>query len=230
MSFIVGLLGTASTYKSQLTLAFIIGLVILGFYWFYTYTIEPTTTPVKGLPQLPGSIAIWGNLKQLGSDHPTALQQLSLKYKFPVFQCLFGIQRIVFVNSFDSAMEWFIKNQTALIDRPLFYTFHKLVSTSQGLTIGTSPWDETCKKRRLNVQRYMTTPAIKERANLIDVESYSMLRDLYSFTKSNGPVYPYKYTQRLALNFTTMLSYATRFDDIDTPLLGEILDMVKTIT
>ena len=28
--------------------------------------------------------------------------------------------------------EWIVKNATATIDRPLFYTFHNVVSTSQG--------------------------------------------------------------------------------------------------
>ncbi|OBA15351.1 uncharacterized protein OGAPODRAFT_50557 [Ogataea polymorpha] len=198
--------------------------------WFYLYTIKPTTKFINGLPYLPSPSLLFGNLGQLGNDHPTNLQELSLKYRMPVFQCLFGNQRIIFVNSYSAAMDWFVKNQTCLIDRPLLYTFHKLVSTSQGLTIGTSPWNDTCKKRRLNVQRYMTTPAIQERASLYDVESYSLLRDLYQDTSNGESAYPYIYTQRLALNLTTMLCYATRFDNIRTKLLKEILEIVKTIS
>lgn len=196
--------------------------------WFYDFTIKASTPKIEGIPEIKGSSALYGVLKNLADDHPTKIQELSLKNGTPVFQCLMGTQRVVFINSYEAATEWFIKNQTALIDRPLFYTFHKL-SSSQGLTIGTSPWDEVCKKRRLNVQRYMTTPAIKERAVLIDLEGYSLLKDLYRDSQAEY-IYPYKYTQRLALNFTTMLSYATRFNDIDTPLLGEILGIVKIIS
>ncbi|KAG0678934.1 hypothetical protein C6P40_001454 [Pichia californica] len=203
--------------------------IVGGIFWFYNFTIKTNQPKFPGIPEIKGNSIIYGILKNLKDDHPTNLQKLALKNNTPVFQCLMGTQRIIFINSYSQANEWFIKNQTALIDRPLFYTFHKLVSTSQGLTIGTSPWDETCKKRRLNVQRYMTTPAIKERAGLIDTEGYSLLKDLYRDSK-NEFIYPYKYTQRLALNFTTMLSYATRFDKIDTPLLGEILDLVKIIS
>lgn len=203
----------------------VVGLSI----WFYTFSLKPLQPPIDGIPKVESDSSVYGILTKLDKDHPTNIQNLSLKNNLPVFQCLMGNQRIIFVNSYETAVEWFIKNQTALIDRPLFYTFHKLVSTSQGLTIGTSPWDETCKKRRLNVQRYMTTPAIKERAVLIDLEGLSLLKDLYRDSQ-DGYIYPYKYTQRLALNFTTMLSYATRFDDINTPLLDEILDMVKIIS
>lgn len=203
--------------------------VLLVIIWFYHFTIKPASPAIPGIPEVKGNSFIYGILSLLGGDHPTKLHQISLKKNIPVFQCLMGTQRVIFVNSYNAANEWFLKNQTALIDRPLFYTFHKLVSTSQGLTIGTSPWNETCKKRRLNVQRYMTVPAIKERAVLIDLECYSLLKDLY-FDSHSKFIYPYKYTQRLALNFTTMLSYATRFDNINTPLLGEILDMVKLIS
>lgn len=139
-----------------------------------------------------------------------------------------GSQRVIFVNLFDAANKWFIKTQSTLIDRLLFYTFHKLVSTSHGLTIGSSSWKETCKKRRLNVQRYIITSAIRERAGLINLESYSSLRDFYGF--HGKYICPYKYTPRLALNFAEMLYYATKFDNIETPLLEEILEMVKLIS
>lgn len=195
--------------------------------WLYTYAIKPSSPKIEGLDELPGGIPFWGNLKQLGDDHPTNLQRLSLKYNMPAFQCLFGNQRMVVLNSFDCARDWFIKNQAALIDRPVFYTFHK-VSQSQGLTIGTSPWNDTCKRRRLNVQRYMTSPAIQKLASLLDLESFSLIRDI-SRDKSTY-IYPYRYTQRLALNFTTMLSYATRFDDINNEFLTEILNVVKVIS
>ncbi|KAH3671159.1 hypothetical protein OGAPHI_000870 [Ogataea philodendri] len=209
---------------------FLVELLIGGFVlYLYLFNIRPATPKIRNLPELPGWRPFWGHLKQLGSDHSTKLQQLSIKHNIPVFQCLFGNQRIIFINSYEAANEWFIKNQSVLKDRPVFYTFHKLVSTSQGLTIGTSPWNDECKRRRLNVQRYMTTPAIQERAGLIDVEVYSLLRDMYRDTQVES-CYPYPYTQRLALNFTTMLCYATRFDDIKNSLLEQILSIVRVIS
>ena len=38
-----------------------------------------------------------------------------------------------------------IGNQSAVIDRPTLYTFHGVISSTQGFTIGSSPWDESCK-------------------------------------------------------------------------------------
>ena len=33
----------------------------------------------------------------------------------------------------------------AVIDRPTLYTFHGVISSTQGFTIGSSPWDDSCK-------------------------------------------------------------------------------------
>lgn len=38
-----------------------------------------------------------------------------------------------------------IGHQSALIDRPKLYTFHGVISSTQGFTIGSSPWDDSCK-------------------------------------------------------------------------------------
>lgn len=57
------------------------------------------------------------------------------------YECewLMPAQRIVFANSFDSVRQLWIKDQSALVSRPTFHTFHSVVSSSQGFTIGTSP-------------------------------------------------------------------------------------------
>lgn len=39
-------------------------------------------------------------------------------------------------------------HQSALIDRPTLYTFHGIISSTKGFTIGSSPWDASCKNKR----------------------------------------------------------------------------------
>jgi len=51
---------------------------------------------------------------------------------------LTGRKRIVFANTFDSVKHLWITNQSALISRPTLHTFHSVVSTSQGFTIGSN--------------------------------------------------------------------------------------------
>ena len=49
------------------------------------------------------------------------------------------------INSFDDCKRMLIGHQSAVIDRPTLYTFHGVISSTQGFTIGSSPWDESCK-------------------------------------------------------------------------------------
>jgi phenylacetate 2-hydroxylase len=101
---------------------------------------------IHGLPEASGW-PIFGSLFQLEENHYAAFLQMAKKLG-PVFQVRLGNRRIVVANSYDSIKELWTKNQSSLISRPTLHTYHTVVSSSQGFTIGTSPWDESCKQRR----------------------------------------------------------------------------------
>ena len=65
----------------------------------------------------------------------------------PVFQVQLGNTTVVVINSAAAAKTLLIGQSAAFNSRPEFYVLHKVVS-SQAFSIGTSPWDESCKKRR----------------------------------------------------------------------------------
>lgn len=65
-----------------------------------------------------------------------------------MFQIRLGNTRAVVVNSFEDCKKMMLGHQSALIDRPTLYTFHGVISSTQGFTIGSSPWDESCKVDR----------------------------------------------------------------------------------
>lgn len=87
---------------------------------------------VQGIPEIPGGKLLAGHLPQLGNDHATTAASWSAKYEWPVFQFRMGRRRAIMINSFESAREWLVKNQSATIDRPWFYTFHGVVSKTSG--------------------------------------------------------------------------------------------------
>lgn len=89
---------------------------------------------ITGIPEPGGAVAFYGHLnsKALGSDHPTALQEYSVKNGWPLVQVRFGQRRVVVLNTFAAAQHFIIRNAGATIDRPLFWTFHKFVSNTQG--------------------------------------------------------------------------------------------------
>ncbi|OJD29614.1 cytochrome p450 [Diplodia corticola] len=231
---------------TTLLLAFVV-LLPLGLYALYTHLAFSTNTPyIRGLPEPPGAVPFFGHLPLLGGDHPTRFQKWSVENGWAVLQARLGRRRVVVLNTF-AAAEWFMKkNAAATIDRPVFETFHGVVSGSQGATIGTSPWDASCKRKRTAVGAFMTRPAIqRSAAPLFDLEIHGLitaLLDAASAPSSTSPssspsdlslpteVDPRPLLLRATLNFTTLLCYASRFASPADPLLADILATAHAVS
>ena len=186
---------------------------------------------ISGIPEAPGAVPFYGHLKVLAQDHPTRFQRWGNENNWPILQARMGNRRVVVLNTFEAADEWIVKNAFATVDRPLFYTFHKIVSSTQGMTIGTSPWDESCKRRRTAVGIYMTRPAIQRNAPVLDEETFALAHDMYKASKRGTvEIDPAIFFKREALNLSLALCYGTRIDSIDSPLLREILSVVQNVS
>ncbi|KAH6887456.1 cytochrome P450 [Thelonectria olida] len=185
---------------------------------------------IKRLPEIPG-VPIFGNLIQLGTDHARVAQKWAAKYG-PVFQTRLGNQRVIFVNSYDSVKHFWITHQSALISRPTFHTFHSVVSSSQGFTIGTSPWDESCKARRKAAGTALNRPAVQSYMPILDLESTVSIKELLEDCQGGTrDVDPSPYFARFALNTSLTLNYGTRIDgNIDSELLQEITHVEREIS
>ncbi|KAL2812531.1 cytochrome P450 [Aspergillus granulosus] len=186
---------------------------------------------IKNLPEIPGAVPIFGHLLKLGEDHATSCEKWWHEYKHSVFQIKLGNTRAVVVNSFDDCKKMLLGNQNAVIDRPKLYTFHGVISSTQGFTIGSSPWDESCKKKRKAAGAALGRPALRNYYPMFDLESYSILRGLREDSK-NGQVEidVRPYIQRYALNTTLTLCYGIRMDAVYDELLREILHVGSAIS
>jgi phenylacetate 2-hydroxylase len=138
----------------------------------------------------------------------------------------------VFANSFESVKQLWLKEQSALISRPTFHTFHSVVSSSQGFTIGTSPWDGSCKSRRKAAATALNKPAVQSYMPIIDLESTTSIREM--FTDSRGgtrDINPIPYFQRFALNSSLTLNYGIRIDgNVQDTLLQEIVAVERGVS
>ncbi|KAL3489963.1 cytochrome P450 [Aspergillus germanicus] len=185
---------------------------------------------INGIPEIPSGDLLAGHLYQLGADHATTAQTWSSQYGWPVFQLRMGYRRAVILNSFESAREWMIKNQSATIDRPWFYTFHGVVSKTSAATIGTSPWDERTKKQRRVVGSFTTGPSIQKMRHMLDMETCAVVSGLYHDSEAgSNEIMPHIYLKRLALNMMMMFCYGTRFTSVKDPLLLQILQDAQTV-
>jgi phenylacetate 2-hydroxylase len=205
-----------------------IGIVII--IWLLFKIFNSTDVPkIRGLPEAPGW-PIFGSLFQLGENHSLSLSKMA-KSLGPVFQVRMGNKRIVVANSFDSIKELWIRNQSSLISRPLLHTFHTVVSSSQGFTIGTSPWDESCKQRRKAAATALNKPAVQSYMPIIDVESYSAINEILKECKDGQvDINVVPHLLRFALNTSLMLNYGTRFTSSFDKLLKEIVEVEAAIS
>jgi phenylacetate 2-hydroxylase len=176
-------------------------------------------------------VPIFGHLLKLGEDHATVCEKWWRQYGHSVFQIKLGNTRAVVVNSFEDCKKMLLGNQNALIDRPKLYTFHGLISTTQGFTIGSSPWDESCKKKRKAAGTALGRPALRNYYPMFDLESYCILRDLKRDSGDGEVELDVRpYIQRYALNTTLTLCYGIRMDSVYDDLLREVLQVGSAIS
>ena len=147
------------------------------------------------------------------------------------------VKRVIFVNSFDTVRHFWVTNQSALISRPTLHTFHSVLSTSQGFTIGTSPWDESCKARRKAAATALNRPAVQSYMPIIDLEATASIKELVADAdalateKAVGEVDPNAYFARFALNTSLTLNYGIRIHgNIAAPLLREIVHVEREVS
>ncbi|KAI0485039.1 cytochrome P450 [Xylariaceae sp. FL0804] len=190
---------------------------------------------IKGIPEIPGAIPVFGHLLKLGDDHATVCENWWKKGLGSVFQIRLGNRRAVVFNSFEDCRRALVGHQSAMIDRPTLYTFHGVISSTKGFTIGSSPWDESCKNKRRAAGQALGRPSLRNYHPMLDLESYCIVRDLQRDSISGDgaaarEISVRPYLQRYALNTTLTLCYGIRMDDVYDDMLREILHVGSAIS
>ncbi len=86
-------------------------------------------------------------------------RQWSLEYG-PVYQVQLGNTAVVIVNETEEAKALFLNQSSAFISRPVFHVLHKVASKNVA-SIGTSPWNESCKSRRKVAAGALNRPKVQ---------------------------------------------------------------------
>ncbi|EEA23273.1 hypothetical protein TMatcc_002130 [Talaromyces marneffei ATCC 18224] len=186
--------------------------------------------PIAGLFSIPNALPIIGHLHLLGDDHASVCEKLWRTYNKSVFQIRLGNTTAVVVNSFQDARRILVSHQSALIDRPTLYTFHGVISSTQGFTIGSSPWDDSTRNRRRAAGTVLSRPAIRSYHDMFDLETHDLISDTYADGKGGKELEIRPYIQRLALNTTLTLCYGIRMRGVYDDLLREILEVGSAIS
>ncbi|GJC84611.1 3-hydroxyphenylacetate 6-hydroxylase [Colletotrichum liriopes] len=169
----------------------------------------------KGLP-------IIGNLHQLGGNASQKYREWAMEFG-PVYQVQLGNLPVLVVNTAAAAKVIFGNNSQATASRPELYTFHKIVANTAGTTIGTSPYNESLKRRRKGAASALNRPSIETYIPHLDLETRDFLKDALNY--GNGgtlAVDPLPLVQRLSLSLAVTLNWGMRFPSHDDGLFKEI--------
>jgi 3-hydroxyphenylacetate 6-hydroxylase len=149
-----------------------------------------------------------------------------------VFQVQLGNTTAVVINSAAAAKKLFIGERNAIMSRPTFYVFHGKVSKAV-TSIGTSPWDESCRRRRKLAAAALNRPRVESYGHIVNLESREFLRDLLDECQQ-GELDFRPAVRRFALNLSLTLNYGTRVSTVkslsEDPLMSEIIYVESEIS
>lgn len=178
----------------------------------------------------PSGLPIIGNIHQIRVNAAEQYRIWSKRYG-PVYQIMLGNVPVIVVNSAESARDIFGKNSQALSSRPEFYTFHKVVSSTAGTTIGTSPFSESLKRRRKGAASALNKPSVSTYIPHIDIETRDFIKEFLKYGEAGRKkVDPMPMIQRLSLSLALTLNWGVRMKSQDDELFAEITEVEEEVS
>jgi 3-hydroxyphenylacetate 6-hydroxylase len=148
-----------------------------------------------------------------------------------VYQVQLGNVPVIVVNDAASAKQIFGQNSQALASRPETYTFHKVLSSTAGTTIGTSPYSESLKRRRKGAASALNRPSIATYTKHLDIETRDFVAEFLQYGKAGQvAVDPTPMIQRLSLSLALTLNWGDRIASQEHELFHEITEVEDGIS
>ncbi|KAH6660632.1 cytochrome P450 [Truncatella angustata] len=170
-----------------------------------------------------------GNLWDIRSNAAEKYEDWSKTYG-DVYQVQMGNVPVVVVNSAAAAKTLWVSHSQALSSRPTTYTFHKIASSTAGLTIGTSPYDESLRRRKKGAAVALNRPALQSYVPYLDMESKTFIEDLFTYGKAGRtPIDPLPLIQRLSLSLAMTINWGVRVPSHEDRLFKEIVEVEEEL-
>ncbi|KAF1841254.1 cytochrome P450, partial [Cucurbitaria berberidis CBS 394.84] len=148
-----------------------------------------------------------------------------------VYQIQLGNEPVIVVNSAEAARKIFGANSQALSSRPVFWTFHKVLSNTAGTTIGTSPFNDSLKRRRKGAASALNKPSIATYIDHLDLETKEFVKDGFESGRAGTVgVDPMPMIERLSLSLALTLNWGTRMGSRQDPMFHEICEVEAAIS
>ncbi|KAK7751669.1 hypothetical protein SLS62_006330 [Diatrype stigma] len=177
----------------------------------------------------PKGFPVVGNLFQV-LDHSAQKYQHWAKSLGDVYQVQLANTPIIIINSAAAAKKFFISNSQTFSSRPITYTFGRIASSSAGFTIGTSPYDDSLKRKKKGAASALNRPAIQTYIPYLDRESRTFLEDLLHYGKGGTiAIDPLPLIQRLSLSLVMTINWGVRMPSHEDPLFQEIIHVEEEL-
>lgn len=175
----------------------------------------------RGVFEIPG-LPIVGNYFQVRNNPALKYIQWQEMYEKNIFQIRIGNKRIIVVNSFEGVAD--IWKKSSVNSRPIQYTFHKIVSSTKGFTIGTTPWSQSYKRRKQVISQALNNKNLKNLLQILEAESKYTIKQIikhhkeFQYQPSTNPTLRFpdigllQYLQYFTLRTSILITYGFRLD------------------
>ncbi|KAF1924249.1 cytochrome P450 [Didymella exigua CBS 183.55] len=171
-----------------------------------------------------------GNIPDIKYNAAEKYREWSKQYG-AVYQIQLGNEPVVVVNSAEAARKIFGGNSQALSSRPVLWTFHKVLSNTAGTTIGTSPFNDSLKRRRKGAASALNKPSIATYIDHLDLETKDFIKDAFESGRAGAVgVDPMPLIERLSLSLSLTLNWGTRMGSRSDPMFHEITEVEAAIS
>ncbi|KAI0889734.1 cytochrome P450 [Annulohypoxylon maeteangense] len=190
---------------------------------------------IRNLPG-PWGYPLFGSILSLRGTATSDEYRIWAERYGDVFQVQLGNTTAVIVNSIAAARALFITQREATNSRPVFYVLHKKVQQDKPImSIGTSPWNESCKRRRKVAATALNKTSTESYYPILDLESRAFIADILSSCGGGKEtVHVLDLARKFALNLSLTLAYGTRVEDVkdlhQDLMISEILYIEGEIT
>lgn len=106
----------------------------------------------------------------------------------------------------------------------------KIAASTQGFSIGTSPYDDSLKRRKKGAAVALNRPAIQTYLPYLDIESRDFVKELLIYGKAGmQPIDPLPMIQRLALSLAMTINWGVRVPSHKDKMLREIVEVEEEL-
>ncbi|KAE8828717.1 hypothetical protein PTNB73_06153 [Pyrenophora teres f. teres] len=227
ISTIIPLLSSQWEHHPIRSLIILVVLVPVSYLIFNEYV--RYSRRIKGFPG-PPNWPVVGNIPDIKYNAAQKYMEWSKKYG-GVYQVQLGNEPVIVVNTADSARKLFGGHSQALSSRPVLWTFHKVLSNTAGTTIGTSPYNDSLKRRRKGAASALNKPSIATYIYHLDLETKDFVKDGFESGKAGTVgVDPMPMIERLSLSLALTLNWGTRMGSRHDPLFHEICEVEAAVS